>query len=338
MFGGSNPIDAVFDLAQERLGIDLHSTWALNVFRRSLKPVLLGTLVLTWVSTALVPIGTYDNGLVERFGAPRPHPPLGPGLHLKAPWPIDRVHRVNVSDVHAITLGFRGARKGASLLWTKEHADEEYSLLLGDGRDLITVNAVLNYQVTRPRDWHYATQNPHEAVYAVAEQVLLWNTVDRSLEDVLSENLSIFSAQIQTEIQTQVDAHNLGVSILDLSLQGLHPPVAVASEYQNVVSAQHERETKIFAAQTYRIERLNAARRDALVIGHDARRKAVKRLARARGEADAFDQVASSVATAPDLYAFRRRLEVLEGQLSARPLNVIDDRITNTGGALWLLD
>ena len=41
-----------------------------------------------------------------------------------------------------------------------EHAANEYTLLLGNGRDLITVDAAVQFRISDARAWRYHSQNP----------------------------------------------------------------------------------------------------------------------------------------------------------------------------------
>lgn len=332
-----DPVRSVFDALDASFGVDLRSTWALQFVRQATEPLLISLALLGWLSTSLVTIDTFEEGIHERFGAPVSRTPLQPGLHLKAPWPIDEVHRIATARVRTMPLGYAGPKQGASLLWTKQHAAEEYNLLLGDGRDLVTINALLQYRISDAWVWHYGAQNPEDALRATSEQALLRNTVDRSLDDVLSENLGDLAKQIEADIIEGVATHELGVTIVSLSLQGLHPPVLVAPDYQAVISAQHEQEAVILEAAAYKTEAVQLAQARSLELKNGAWAEEASRLGRARGQALAFTALEASHAVQPTLFRFRRRLDVMEQNLKGQSINIVDDRIERDGGSLWFL-
>lgn len=335
LFTRMNPFQSSFDQLDRKFGVDIRSTWALTFVRRSVARLALVLSILGWLSTSLVAIDTLEAGIHERFGAPISNKPLGPGLHVKAPWPIDRVHRLQTSRVRTMALGFYGPKEGVSLLWTKQHAAEEYNLLLGNGRDLITVNAILQYNIENPWAWHYETQNPEALLRVAAEQALLKNTVNRSLDGVLSENTQVLARQIEQEIRQRVSAYKIGAEIVGLSLHGLHPPVSVAEDYQAVISALHDREISILNSRQYEIEAHQSAKQTALTTIMNAEARAAEILARSRGEAEAFRQIQIAYANAPQPFEQRLRLKALERVLDGRSLNLIDDRIEKDGGVLW---
>lgn len=336
-FSRADPVRSVFDALDAWFGVDLRSTWTLQFVRLALEPLALGLMLLGWVSTSLITIDTFEEGIHERFGAPVSRVPLGPGLHLKAPWPIDVVHTVPTARIRTMPLGYAGAEEGASMLWTRQHAAEEYNLLLGDGRDLVTINALLQYRISDAWTWHYGSQNPADALRAVAERALLRNTVDKSLDDVLSENLGDLARRIEADIVTGIETDELGVTVVSLSMQGLHPPVAVAADYQAVVSAQHEREANILEAKAYETESVKVAEARAIEYRNGAQARSAERTGKARGQSEAFAALEASHRADPVLYRFRKRLEVIERNLDGRAVNIVDDRIERDGGTLWFL-
>ena len=185
--------------------------------------------------------------ILERLGRPVSTEPLGPGLHLVAPWPIDNLRRVPIHRVMTMTIGAEHGEEeeeeeeGDSeeehhegpehTLWAKMHADEEYTLLLGDGRDLVTLDGLLHYQVADPYIYLYGSQNPEHGLKAVAYEALTRRTVDRSLDAVLSENLSVFADEVVAAIRQRAEDLELGLEPVSFTLKGLHPPFAVAKDY-----------------------------------------------------------------------------------------------------------
>ena len=63
----------------------------------------------------------------------------------------------------------------------------------------------------------------------------------------------------------------------------------------------------------------------------------MERLSLARGEAIAFETLEAQYNANPELFRFRRRVEILESSLSGKPHHIIDSRIERDGGALWFL-
>lgn len=333
-----NVLASLLDAAERQLGIDLRSSWALTVVRRSLEPLLLGLCLLGWLSTSCTVIGVEQEGLVERLGVTLRGAPLQPGLHVHWPWPVDRVLRIPVRRVQTLTVGHEGEAESGpeNVLWARQHAEDEYTLLLGDGRDLITIDAAAQFRITDARAFAYHCQNPEDALRAVAHRAVMRFTVNRTLADALSENVATLTGRMRAAMQADADALGLGVEVVGFSVGGMHPPVAVARSYQAVVSAELGKVTAIVEAQGYRNQTVPAAEAAIIAGENGARAEGAEALARAAGEAWSFRTLEAQYAVAPEEFRFRRRLEALEGSLSGLRFTVVDDRILRDGGGLWL--
>ena len=338
---GSRPniFASILDTGERQLGIDLRSTWALTVVRRSLEPLVIGLCFVAWLSTSLTVVGVEEEGLVERLGVPVQGQTLMPGLHLHWPWPIDRVFRIPVKRVQALTVGHEGEEEGGpeNVLWAREHAANEYTLLLGNGRDLITIDAAVQYRITDARAWRYRSQNPNDALRAIAYRVVMRSTVNRTLSDALSENVATLTASMRAMVQQEADALGLGVEVVGFTVGGMHPPVSVARDYENVVSAELGKVTAAVNAQVFRNTTVPAAEASVFVNENTARAEGAEALARGAGEAWSFRTLESQYHAAPEEYFFRRRLEALEKNLTGRSFVVVDSRIQRDGGDLWLM-
>jgi len=333
-----NPIQSIFTSIEVTFGVDVRSSWALGFLRQVSLPVIVGLGLCTWVLSSFVVVDASQQGVRERFGKADSEKVLEPGLHIGLPWPLDRVHRINTHRVREIPLGYTGAKADADALWTQYHAAEEFNLLLGDGRDLVTINADLQYRIGDVYAWIYGCQNPEEAMETLAYRVLMEATVDRTLDEVLSQDIARFSESIHSQIQQQADSKGLGVEVVAFSLRGLHPPVAVAEDYQAVVAAQLDRTTYIIEAEAYRQSALPMAEAAALGTQRSAEAESVTRLTKALGEAIAFNTLEAQYKTNTQLFRFRRQLETLEKVLVNKPHYVIDARIEQDGGSVWILE
>jgi modulator of FtsH protease HflK len=222
------------------------------------------------------------------------------------------------------------------VLWAVEHAPNEYTLVLGNGRDLITVDAAVQYRITDARAWRYNCQNPTDALRAIAYRAVMRSTVNRTLSDALSQNVATLTGQMRAMIQQDANALGLGVEIMGFTVGGMHPPVPVAPDYEAVVSAEISKVTRVVEAQAYRNEKVPAAESNALMYENVARANAANTLARAAGEAWSFRALESQYHASPEEYFFRRRLETLEKGLAGKHFTVVDSRFQRDGGELWL--
>lgn len=339
-----SPLKSFFSYLNDRAGIDIRKSWAISVLRRSTEPLIFGSIFFGWMSTSLVMIDTHEHGVLEHFGVPS-QVVLDSGLHLRYPWPIDVVHKVPTHRVLSMPIGHEGEEQTSndteakeSILWANQHSEEEYTLLLGDGRDLISADGVLHYQITDPYGYLFAEQNPEETLRAIAYRALMHETSNRTLDNALSENLIDLAKDVQFRIVEEAARNVPCLTPVDFTFTALHPPVAVAEDYQSVISAQIDQRTRIIRAESYRRSSLPSARSEQYMEIRKSHAEAVRRVAEATGEAHSFNGLYATVYSEPELYRFRRAQEALESQLKGQKIFIIDHRIEESGGTLWIQD
>lgn len=336
----ANLLGSLVDAAEHRLGIDLRSTWALTVVRRSAEPLLVGLGAVGWLATSLTVLGVQEQGIVERLGVAVAGPVLAPGLHIHWPWPIDRVVRIPALRIQTLAVGHEGEEESGpeNVLWAREHGGAaEYTLLLGDGRDLIAIDATVQFRISDARAWRYHCENPADALRAISYRAVMQATVGRTLAAALSENVAALTAQMRERVQADADALGLGVRIVGFTVGGMHPPVLVATDYQAVVSAELDKTTAAIDAQAYWNEIVPKAAAEATADVNTARGDAAGARAKAAGDAWSFRTLEAEARAAPQEYRFRRRLETLERGLGGRSFTVLDASIQRDGGELWLM-
>ncbi len=334
---GRNPLSALLDALERELGLSFRSSFTVSWVRRALGPLSALLLLILWGSTTLVLVDPTEQALVYRLGKLVGGGALKPGLHLKAPWPVDRVERREVTRVRHLEVGYVGKRGERSLLWTSRHAKTEHKLLLGDGRELLSVNALIDYRIGDLRRYLRNHRQPERVLEALAYRLLLRRTASKPLSTILTEDRAAFSRTLAADLQRVCAARRLGVEVLRVSLLGLHPPVEVAAAYQAVASAQLGIRTEITKAERDAIKRKEKTTGQAAEQLLRAQAKVARRLGGARGGAQRFLSLSRAQKSAPQLYRFRRRLELLEARLGGLDLYLLDPSIAQDDkSTLWI--
>jgi membrane protease subunit HflK len=141
------------------------------------------------------------------------------------------------------------------------------------------------------------------------------------MEELMSSGRFPAAEELRKRIQDGADDLGLGVKIVFVGLQDIHPPVQVAAAYEAVVSARQNREAAILEARAYAVRTNGLARSRAVQIQGQAegerRRLEVTALARAA----LFTNQVPAYQASPRVYALRAYLETLaEGSAGARKI------------------
>ena len=342
-FARFNPFSSFFDQLEKFFGIDIKGTWAIQFVRSSIEPLVVGMVSIAWFSTSFYVIHPNQSGIRENFGKPETMV-LEAGIHWKLPFPFGKIRAANTKEIQQLSIGHEEsepldgeeAEEKESILWANQHADEEFLLLLGDGHDLISADGVLQYKITDLHQYLYQTQNPEELLRSITYRVLMQETVSRTLEEALSENLQVLANRVNQRILEELQGKNIGIEPVLFSFSALHPPVAVAKEYQEVISAQIDKDTKVLRAEGYRLQMIPRAEKEALISENQAREFWAKKRAGAVGEAFQFEALRQTVRQNTELYLFRKRQEALEKNLKGCDLVIIDHRLEPAGAEIWI--
>lgn len=324
--------ESLFTTAAQALdyqfGFKVSETWFFQMLRRSLPVLFLAQLAALLLSTCVVFIDPGEQGVLEHFGRLAARPVLEPGGHLLWPWPIDKVRRYRTGQIQTFEVGYvpdAQSQAAKTLLWSVAHYTTEVNFLVGNrqpatltnqtdnSRDqvkmapigLIDISIPIQYQITNVLDWAYQIANPTNLLQDVATHEVVRFLAGSDLNSVLSESRVEATRLLSERIQNDADRHRLGVKILFVGVQDLHPPVKVAGDYENVVAAEQERiATNNFAhADAIQTNALADAQAFADVNQAQAVRQQTELSAFAR--ADLFTNQIAAYEAAPSVYRQR---------------------------------
>ena len=291
-------------------------------------------LFALWAASGLRMIEPQEVGLVQRFGR-HVGGELGPGLHWRLPWPVERVTRVEPERLRVAAVGSpraaapteAGARP--SYEWNVRHAgfDDtpplERLMLTGD-ENLVEVAARIHYRVADAAAFAFATADPALLVEASAERSLRTVLAGHSLDDVLTGKRDGIEKAWRHHLGAQLDGLGAGVEVVSATVQDAHPPLDVVDSFRDAASALEERETLIDEAEGYALERLPLARGEASRQLLEAEAYKTQRVEAGRGESERFELRAGEYRRARDLHRFRLQLETLESSLAGKPKLITD--------------
>jgi membrane protease subunit HflK len=272
-----------------------------------------------------------EHGVVRRFGAIAAR--VGPGMHYRMPWPIDRVDVLKTTSVMKIGVGF-ALRDGETA------APAGVELLTGD-TNILNVALVVQYAILNPADYLFQVDRPQTLVSTLAESVLTETVLGMGIDEVLTTGRLAIQTRVKTKTQETLDRYRSGIRIASVSIMNISLDSSVAQSFQDVADAMADREKAQNQARAYANDQIPRARGEASQTLSSAKSYKQQRIAEAIGNTTRFLALLNEYQKAPEVTRSRLYLDSMEKILPKVKLYVIDSqggrvpinlRVTTPGG------
>jgi len=264
--------------------------------------------------TGIFTVAADEQAVIRRFG--RVAARLGPGLHYRLPWPVDRVDVVKTTAVMKTGVGFtlpEGETRGVTGV----------EVLTGD-TNIISVAMSLQYVIRNPAPFLFEIEQPPALIGAVAESVLTQTVLGMPVDEVLTTGRLAIQEHVKTRTQAILDRYGSGIQIVSANLMGITLDSSVAQAFQDVANASADRENKINQGRSYANDLLPKARGEARSMVLAAQSYKEQRVAEAVGNTTRYLELLAEYNKAPDVTRTRLYLEAMEKILPKVKKYVID--------------
>ena len=271
-------------------------------------------LVGAWLLSGIYIVQPDEQGVVLRFG--KYVRTVDPGPHYALPFPIESVYRPKVTQVQRVEVGFRSVGQGRTFQQGANRAmPEESSMLTGD-ENIVNVQFSVQYQIKNPVEYLFNVENQANVVKNAAEAAMREVIGNSLIDSALTDG----KLQIQTEatelLQEILDRYKVGVRVIAVQLQDVHPPKEVSDAFKDVASAREDKSRIINEAEAYHNEVIPKARGMAAEVENKALAYKETRIRNAEGEAQRFLALLKEYEQARDVTRKRMYLETMEEILS----------------------
>jgi membrane protease subunit HflK len=310
-------------------------------------------VVGAWVLSGVSFVGPGRAGVVMRWGRALDEV-LTPGVHLKAPWPIDRVVRVEQQKVRRLEVGFRTREVARSInavaaefyatLWESRHAAGTYeklpdeALRLTGDENIVDMNVVVFYRVSDPKAYLFRVAETENLVRFTAESVMTRVSGEFAIDDIVTVHRAMFEELMLTALQDLLDLSSGGVEIVGVRLQDVHPPLEVVPAFRDVASAKEDKSRITNEALAYLDETIPVARGDAHRLVLEAEGYRSDRVDRAKGDSDRFREMARHYRGAERVTETRLYLETMESLLAGIEKYIVSSDIELEGYDIRVFD
>ncbi|MDO4553344.1 MAG: protease modulator HflK, partial [Bacillota bacterium] len=318
---GGKAGEGFLDILEKNTGLSFKSLWSIRYICSIVPGLLLAMIALLLLATSVYKIEPYQEGAVYRLGNLTEDSIVEAGFHVKLPWPLETLEVYDVKREQSLQIGYE-ATESKDFLWTRSHGGEEYTLLLGNGNELIAVNLRLTYVISDLYDYLCNHKEPVQLMEAAAYEIMMDKTVSSTLDNVLSVDRSTLAADVKEELQAFTEEMELGIQVNNVNIQSLHPPVDVADTYQGVVGAGIEKQSLITTAQARAAAILADAQRESENAVIAAQVSRTERLAQAQYEQAVFEAAYQAYTENPQSFKLTRYLNMYERVMNGRKVYV----------------
>lgn len=273
---------SIADTLNYQFGFEVSRTWFYQLISRAFIPLAVFAVVVLMGMSCFVLVSDGQTCVMKTWGRlPADGALLGPGLHLKWPWPISTAEPFDIGPTHEIILGLgdqhepQFTRSGEELiLWTEEHgmnARKEQDFLIGTPPrkqkdsdappvSIIKLVVLVRYQVKDVFEYGYEYTNVQLLLKSMAENEMIkyvsTATLDTRLpgqsdrpQAIMTTGRGEAARVLQENIQARADQSDLGVKITYVGIVSAHPPSDVVPQYEKVLETERLQDQQRYQAQ-----------------------------------------------------------------------------------------
>ena len=281
-------------------------------------------LAVFYLSTCLFIVGVREQAMVERFGKPLSENPVGPGLHVKLPWPLERVVKTDTMGIREMNIGNVTDEKSLALLWTRQHGEEK-PFLSGDNNYFYPY-VVIHYRIGNLFDHLYKNSDPLQIMDGEAFRIFTVLFAQTSFYDIATVDRGIFESTVRDTLQQVLDRSQCGIELLSVNLKDIHPPIAIAYAFEQVIAGLQQKQQIINQARGYRNQMLPQARGNAFAATEGAKGAKARKTGKAQGSAERFRLSLPSTAAERDLTISRIYLRDMGASLKETTTVLVDPK------------
>ena len=249
-------------------------------------------LGLWLVMNSFVLVTEQQRGVVLRFG--QFVRVMQPGPHLKWPWPIESVTKVNATQIKTFS--------------------DNLPVLTSD-ENIVRVEINVQYRVGDPRLYLFGTRDAdlvlqQAAISAMREQV------GRSRLDTVLGARNALAISARQQLQKSLQSYRTGLVVTEFNLPNARPPDEVKPAFDDVNSAQQDKDRLTSEARAYAAKVVPEARGEGARVRTAAEGYKAASVARASGDAQRFSLLLAQYQAAPEVTRKRLWLETVQQVLA----------------------
>ena len=282
----------------------------LDPFKKYIIPIafVIGIIIIGY--STVFTVKANEEAAILRFG--KYTETVGPGLHFKLPFGIDRVYAGEVKRIYNEEFGYRTLRSGReSVIDYNFRGASEVSLMLTGDRNCAEVHWVVRYKINNLKEFLFNVRDVQSTIRDVSETVMRRIIGDMSIDEVLTIGRRKIEEIAEIEMETILDSYGCGIDVQVVNLKGVNPPGQVKDAFDAVNKAVQLRDQITNEAEGRKNKVIPAAMGKKEQTIREAEGYKIKRINEATGDTKAFLAVWSEYEKAKDVTRRRLYLETM---------------------------
>ena len=245
-------------------------------------------------------INEQENAVVVTFGVPSAV--TTSGLHFKIPF-VQQVKKVDMT-IHGFAIGYDQE--------TREPIPDE-SLMITSDYNFVNVDFFIEYRVTDPVKYLYASAQPELILKTLAQSYIRDTIGLYPVDEVITTGKNQIQGEIKDKIMARLEKEDIGLQMVNITIQDAEPPTAeVLAAFKEVETAKQSADTAVNNANKYRSEQIPAAEAEADQILQNAQAQKEARINEAMGQVARFNSMYQEYARYPLITKQRMYYETME--------------------------
>ena len=270
-----------------------------NIFKTAGIAFLVILIVLV-ASQSTYQIREQEQAVLTTFG--KAQAVTTPGLHFKVPF-IQQVTKVNTT-IKGFSIGYDEATNAVI---------EDEAIMITSDYNFIDVDFYVEYKVSDPVKAVYASEDPALILKNIAQSCIRTVIGSYDVDSVLTTGKNEIQSKIKEMIMAELEQHDIGVQLVNITIQDSEPPTAEIMEaFKKVETAKQGKETSINNANKYRNEKIPTAEAEADRIVKDAEAYKAERINEATAQVARFNAMYEEYIKNPVVTKERMFYEAME--------------------------
>lgn len=261
-----------------QFGFEISRSWFYQLLGRAIAPLVAISMLVLLVLSSIVVVEPYQEAIITK-GGQKTHV-VGPGPHLKWPWPVGGVQKFPVGRIEQVHVGSMRSKvdPNIAILWTNEHTEgkEEYLLSPTGAGVSAAITEQVDEDLQRVARASASDAAIPEAVLVAAEVMVQYKISDlwvyaqcavdvpdflrhvaddavncyfssHAMDELLTSGRDKAGRELRQLIQAKATQQKMGIEIVFVGIVGIHPPKdgEVALAYHEQIGALQEKEGAI---------------------------------------------------------------------------------------------